>query len=435
MDELVVWKTQRNRKPLIIYGARQTGKSWLMEAFGAANYEHVASIDFTDNERMRHLFSGDFDISRIISQLSIESNAPIIPGKTLIIFDEIQEVPRALTSLKYFYEKVPEHHIIAAGSLLGVAHHEGISFPVGKVDSFTLHPLSFYEFLRAMGKTSMADALVQAGFEELEPLFSDELTKYLKEYFCVGGMPEVVADYAVHRDLSEVRRLQNNILRDYDRDFSKHMPARILERARLVWASIPSQLSRENKKFIYGAVRQGARGKDLEEAIQWLVDYGVVHKVSLVSATRAPLKSYASFSEFKLYTLDVGLLGSLAGLDVSVILQNSALFTEFKGSLTEQYVEQELKAHGFEPHYWSSPSSANELDFLIECNGKAVPVEVKAKENLKSKSLKAAHDKFSLPISVRTSLSGFRDEGWLVNIPLWAIGSIHTVLNRRTSPN
>jgi len=434
MDDLVAWKTSRNRKPLLIYGARQTGKTWLMEAFGSGYYENVASVDFTDNERMSSLFSGDFNVPRILSQLSIESDEPIKAGRTLIILDEIQEVPRALTALKYLYEKAPEQHIVAAGSLLGVALHEEISFPVGKVDSLTLHPMSFCEFLDAMGRSTLASAVRQANFDQQQPLFSDELAGYLKEYLFVGGMPEVVADYSTQRDFKEVRRLLRNILRDYDRDLSKHIPSRILERARMVWASIPSQLAKENKRFIYGAVRQGARAKDLEEAIQWLVDYGIVSKIPQVSTLRIPLKSYASLNEFKLYVLDVGLLGALAGLEASVVLEGSTLFTEFKGSITEQLVEQQLKAHGFELFYWSSPNSANELDFAIDYLGKPIPVEAKAEENLKSKSLKAVRDKFALPLCIRTSLSGYRDEGWLINIPLWSIGSTQAILNNLSEP-
>ena len=428
MDDLITWKTSRNRKPLLIYGARQTGKSWLMEAFGLNHYDNVAAIDFTDNERMRALFSGGYDIQRILSQLSLETNESIIPGKTLVILDEIQEAPRALTSLKYFYEKAPEYHIVAAGSLLGVALHEGTSFPVGKVDSFTLHPMSFHEFLIAMGREALATAVAKADFGQLQPAFTGELVSYLKEYLIVGGMPEVVADYSIHRDVNEARRLQGNILRDYDRDFSKHIPARILERARLVWASIPSQLSKENKKFVYGAVRKGARAKDLEEAIQWLVDYGAIRKIPQISTVKAPLKPYASLSDFKLYLLDVGLLGALSKLDVSLLLQGSALFTEFKGSIAEQYTEQQLEAHGFEPFYWSSPTSSNELDFVVDYLDRAIPIEVKAAESLRSKSLKAAREKFELPVSIRTSLAGYRDEGWLINVPLWAIGSIRSVL-------
>jgi predicted AAA+ superfamily ATPase len=291
--------------------------------------------------------------------------------------------------------------------------------------------MSFSEFLVAMGRETMADAVRNADFRQLEPFFTNELTAYLREYLYVGGMPEVVSDYAEHRDFNEVRRLQTNILRDYDRDFSKHVPIRILERLRLVWSSIPAQLSKENRKFVYGAVRHGARAKDLEEAIQWLVDYGAVRKVSLVSSMKTPLGAYASFSEFKLFALDVGLLAAMAGLDARVILDGSTMFTEFKGALTEQYVLQQLEAGGLQPFYWSSPSSQNEIDFVVDLMGGAVPIEVKAGENLRSKSLKAIRDRFDTPVSVRTSLSGYRDEGWLTNVPLWAAGSLPTILAGR----
>lgn len=430
MGDLRVWKKSRNRKPLIINGARQTGKTWLMKAFGAAEYRNSAYIDFTANERMRNLFSGDFDIERILSLLAIEANESIVPGETLIIFDEIQEVPRALTSLKYFYEQAPEQHIVSAGSLLGIAMHESASFPVGKVDSLTLHPLDFREYLVAMGKNKLAEALQEADFGLLQPVFSKELTAHLREYLFVGGMPEVVADYTANRDIAEVRRLQQGILKDYDRDFSKHAPARIIERMRLIWSSIPSQLGKENKKFIYGAVRQGARAKDLEEAIQWLVDYGAVRKTPHVSAIRTPLKSYASISEFKLFLLDVGLLGALSDLDASVVLNESALFTEFRGTYTEQYVEQQLEAVGLHPHYWSARNSSNEIDFVIDYKGLVVPIEAKAAENLKSKSLKTVREKFDLPCCIRTSLSGYRNEGWLINIPLWAMAAVKEVLDK-----
>jgi predicted AAA+ superfamily ATPase len=399
-----------------------------MKEFGATRYRNVALIDFTANERMRNLFAGDFDIPRILAQLALEANTQIVPGETLIIFDEIQEVPRALTSLKYFYERAAEQHLIAAGSLLGIALHEGASFPVGKVDNLTLHPMDFIEFITAMGKGSLAKAVREADFALLQPVFSEELAALLKEYLFVGGMPAVVSDYTLHRDMKEARRLQEGILNDYDRDFSKHAPTRIIERMRLVWASLPSQLGKENKKFIYGAVRRGARAKDLEEAVQWLQDYGVICKVPHVSAIRAPLMSYASISEFKLFALDVGLLGAMSGLDASMVLKSSALFTEFKGSYTEQYVEQQLEASGLKPCYWSSANSSNEIDFVIDVKGTTVPIEAKASENLKSKSLKAAREKYKLPLCVRTSLAGYRDEGWLINIPLWAIGALEKVL-------
>jgi predicted AAA+ superfamily ATPase len=335
--------------------------------------------------------------------------------------------------LKYFYERAAEYHLVSAGSLLGIALHEGASFPVGKVNSLTLHPLDFIEFLAAMGKERQAEAVRETDFALLQPLFSEELAALLKEYLFVGGMPAVVSDYSLHRDMREARRLQEGILNDYDRDFSKHAPARIIERMRLVWASLPSQLGKENKKFIYGAVRSGARAKDLEEAIQWLGDYGVICKVPHVSAIRTPLASYASISDFKLFVLDVGLLGAMAGLDASTVLEGSALFTEFKGSYTEQYVEQQLQASGLKPYYWSSANSSNEVDFVIGWRDAAVPLEAKASENLKSKSLKAVRERYDLPRCVRTSLAGYRDEGWLVNIPLWAIGSLQKLLEDRSA--
>lgn len=428
MKQLDAWKVSRNRKPLLLSGARQTGKSWLLKEFGTTRYSSVALIDFTDNERMRTLFAGDYDIPRILSQLSIEAGVSIKAEETLIIFDEIQEVPRALTALKYFYEKAPEHHIVAAGSLLGVALHEGVSFPVGKIDSLSLYPMSFIEFLMALGKVQLAEAIESADFALLEPLFKEELVSLLRSYYYVGGMPEVVADFVLHRDFFEARRLQKNILNDYDRDLSRHIPPRILERTRLVWSSIPSQLAKENKKFVYGAVRSGGRGKDFEESIQWLVDYGTVLKSPRLSSLHTPLKSYASASAFKLFVLDVGLLGALANLDAQAVLEGSTLFTEFKGALTEQYVAQQLLAQDVELYYWASDDSRVEIDFVLDQGKEAIPLEVKAEENLKSKSLISARDRFDIPLSIRTSLSGYRDEGWLLNIPLWAIGSINPIL-------
>jgi predicted AAA+ superfamily ATPase len=424
MQQLVAWKSSRNRKPLLISGARQTGKSWLMNEFGSQYYERVARIDFTDNERMRALFDGDFDINRLVTGISIETGVAISAHNTLIILDEIQEAPRAITALKYFYEKNPEYHVVAAGSLLGIASHQDLSFPVGKVDSLTLYPLNFFEFLQAKGQDVLADLLATARLDAVAPVFSDKLAGYLKEYLFVGGMPEVVADYVEHGDMVEVRRLQTNILNDYDRDFSKHAPLRILERLRTVWAAIPSQLAKENRRFVYGAVRQGARARDLEECIRWLVDYGVASKVPRVAAISMPPASYEDVGSFKLFTLDTGLLGALAGLDASSIIDGSAIFREFKGSITEQYVQQQLVSIGLQPFYWSAEASDAEVDFVVAVDAQVLPVEVKAEENHKAKSLRVACDKFKLQRAVRTSLSGYRDEGWLVNVPLWAIGAL-----------
>jgi predicted AAA+ superfamily ATPase len=398
-----------------------------MNEFGRQCYEQVARIDFTDNERMRAVFDGDFDVGRIVTGISIETGIAIVPDKTLIILDEIQETPRAVTALKYFYEKNSEYHIVAAGSLLGIASHQDLSFPVGKVDSLTLYPLSFFEFLQAKGQGVLVDLLASAQFDAIDPVFAGKLTGYLKEYLYVGGMPEVVADYVEHGDVIEVRRLQANILSDYDRDFSKHASLSILERLRMVWASIPSQLSKENRRFVYGAVRPGARARDLEECIRWLADYGVASKVPRVAAISMPPASYEDIGSFKLFALDTGLLGALAGLDASSIIDGSAIFREFKGSITEQYVQQQLVSAGLRPFYWSSTTANAEVDFVVAVGARVLPVEVRAEENLKAKSLRVACSKFKLVRAVRTSLSGYRDDGWLVNIPLWAVGALSSV--------
>jgi predicted AAA+ superfamily ATPase len=428
MQEMVAWKARRKRKPLLLYGARQTGKSWLMAEFGRACYPKVAAIDLSDNERMRALFSGDYDIGRIVGGIGIETGLAVTPGDTLIIIDEIQEEPRAVTALKYFYEKAPDYHVVAAGSLMGVALHKGTSFPVGKVDSLTLHPLDFPEYLAARGQELLADAVLQGRMGDIEPVFSKKLTGLLREYLFVGGMPEVVAEFAQHHDLTEARRIQQSILSDYDRDFSKHAPLRMLERMRLVWSSVPSQLAKENRKFLYGTVRPGARARDFEEAIQWLTDYGALRKVNRVAAIRSPLTAYEELAHFKLFALDVGLTSALAHLDARAVLEGSTLFTEFRGALTEQYVEQQLESAGLRPCYWSSESNA-EIDLLVEVQGQPLPIEVKAGENLRAKSLKVAHQRFGLEKSVRTSLSPYRDEGWLTNIPLWAIRGIRPLLS------
>lgn len=428
MNELVRWGSRTNRKPLLLYGARQTGKTWLLKEYGQRAYDDVIVIDFMLDDRARTLFTRDLDPKRVIASLEIQHGRRIDPEHTLLIFDEIQEAPRALTALKYFCEQAREYHVAAAGSYMGISvRREGESFPVGKVDMLTLRPMSFHEYVRERAGEPLAEALTRADFALLADV-EDRLQELLREYFVVGGMPEVVASYTTDGNLAEARRLQLSILADYEADFAKHAPARIVERMRLVWASLAGQLARENKKFIYGAVRPGGRAKDFEESIQWLSDYGVVHKVPRVSALRVPLASYANISNFKLFGLDVGLLGARSHLDPAAVLTGSSLFTEFKGALTEQYVLQELLVQNVEPWYWSSETGTAETDFAIETAGTVVPIEVKAGENLRSKSLKVACGKFGLDRAVRTSLSPYRDEGWLVNIPLWAIGSATTLL-------
>jgi uncharacterized protein len=430
MDKLVSWKTNPNRKPLLLRGARQTGKTWLMEEFAAQEFQDSIKIDFMFDEQARTLFEQDLDPKRIIRQIELRQGRAITPSKTLLIFDEIQEVPRGITSLKYFCEQAREYHVIAAGSYMGVAlRRNEESFPVGKVDQLTLRPLCFSEFVRATAGEPLADALEAASTEDLVAT-ADMLERLLKEYLIVGGMPEIVEAYRSKKDAAEARRLQLGILESYDADFSKHAPERILERMRLVWKSLPGQLARENKKFVYGTVRPGARARDFEESLQWLADYGAVSKVPRAGALHTPLLGYEDVSAFKLFSIDVGLLGAQAGLDPAVVLDGSHLFTEFKGAMVEQYVEQELRCLGYEPAYWSAEKGTAETDFCIPFGGTVLPIEVKAGENLRSKSLRVACEKFKLETALRTSLSPYRHDGWLVNVPLWAVGQFEKLMSR-----
>lgn len=423
MEELEAWKERERRKPLLLRGARQTGKTWLLKEFGRAEFKSVAYVDLLASTRARGIFDADFDIDRIVSALSAETSTHIVAGETLIVLDEVQEAPRALTALKYFYQDAPEYHVVAAGSYLGIAKHEGVSFPVGKVNTLTLEPMSFLEYLDAVGEEIAAVALREQGAVGIDPSLTQKMEHLLKEYLFVGGMPEAVDVFASSRDYHVAREVQSEILDAYDLDFSKHAPARILERMRLVWKGLPAQLAKENKKFVYGAARPGGRARDFEESIQWLVDYGAARRVSRVSALRTPLVSYRDEGAFKLFCVDVGILGALAHVQPSDVLEGSRLFTEFRGAIAEQYVCQQLAFRGASPAYWSSDSGRAEVDFAAEFAGEPVPIEVKAAENLQSKSLKVARDKFALKRCMRTSLAGYRDEGWLVNVPLWAIAS------------
>ena len=430
MRELVAWKGRPNRKPLLLRGSRQTGKTWLMEEFGREQFDSVVKIDFMYDESTKALFEQDLDPARIIKRIELSSGEVIDPESTLLVLDEIQEAPRGLTSLKYFCEKAPEYHVIAAGSYMGIAmSRDGESFPVGKVDELTLRPMGFCEFIRAIDGDSLADAIQDADVSLLSCV-SDKLERRLKDYFVVGGMPEVVETFKETGNYREARRLQALILDAYDADFGKHAPARILERMRLVWRSLPRQLAHENRRFVYGAARPGARARDFEESIQWLVDYGAVSKVPRVSALKVPLASYEDLGAFKLFCSDVGLLGALSGLDPTAVFEGSRLFTEFKGALTEQYVGQELRLLGFEPVYWSSDTGTAETDFAVQLAGSVVPIEVKAGENLQAKSLKVACEKFGLERALRTSLSAYRDEGRLVNVPLWLVSQAPKLIVR-----
>lgn len=421
MAELVAWKGRSGRKPLIVKGARQTGKTWLVKEFGRRQFADTVTIDFMLDESYKSLFAQDLDPHRIITQIELRTGRRIDPEDTLLFFDEIQEAPRGLTSLKYFCEQAPEYHVVAAGSYMGLGlRREGESYPVGKVDMLTFYPLTFEEFVRAAAGDVLADAL-EAGDMALLDSVADVIERHLKDYMVIGGMPEVVAEFVASGDYAECRRLQGDILQAYDADFSKHAPVRLLERMRMAWRSIPSQLAHENKKFVYGAVRPGARARDFEEALQWLEDYGVVYKVPRVAALRLPLGGYEDLSAFKLFCCDLGLLGAMAGLPETAVIDGSRVFTEFKGALTEQYVLQEYVAQGEQPVYWSNDSGSAEIDFALTSSRGIIPVEVKAGENLRSKSLRVACEKFCIDRAVRTSLSPYRDDGWLINVPLWAV--------------
>ena len=424
--DLEKWKNKANRKPLILRGARQVGKTWILHEFGRRAYKNVAYINFEANARMEALFASNLDTQRLLTGLRIEAGCPIEPETTLIIFDEVQENPRALTSLKYFAENAPEYHIAAAGSLLGISMHGGTSFPVGKVEFLNLYPLSFQEFLWALGEKPLAE-LISGGDWSMMDMFRDKLIEYLKYYYCVGGMPECVSQFAVSKDLAKTRDIQNQLLKTYDQDFSKYAEPSIVPRIRAVWGSIPSQLAREQRKFTYGLVREGARARDYEIAIQWLCDAGLLNKVYRISKPGVPLRAYHEGNAFKLFMVDTGLLAAHSRIPLKTLLEGSDLFEEAKGALTEQYVAQELRLRDdFDVCYWSSETSQAEVDFIIQQADSIYPIEVKASENLQSKSLKAYRDKFSPPRSYRVSLSPYREESWLTNLPLYGLFGLRT---------
>lgn len=421
MEQLNKWKQKTNKKPLIIRGARQAGKTWLMKEFGKTAYEKTVYINFDNNPQMKELFSLDMRIDRIIMGIELYVGHKISPHNTLLIFDEVQEVPKALSSLKYFNETAPEYQIICAGSLLGIALHQGTSFPVGKVEFMDLYPLSFTEFMRAMGKEQFVDLLDKGDFE-MATMFRQDYVDLLKYYYYVGGMPEVVQSFVDNRDFNEAREIQERILAAYEQDFSKHAPNEVVPRIRMLWNSIPAQLTKENKKFIYGIIKEGARAKDYETALMWLTDCGLVHKVYRVTAPSIPLKAYEDLKAFKLFLADVGLLGCMVRLNQSVLLNGNELFKEFKGALTEQYVLQQLKTvKGVDTYYWTNDRGNAEIDFLIDTGNEVVPIEVKAETNLKAKSLKTFCEKYNPKMAIRTSMTDYKQEDWLLNLPLWAV--------------
>ena len=421
MKSLKEWKNSPYRKPLILSGARQVGKTWLMKEFGRTEYTNIVYVNFDQDINAAGLFEGSINPDRIILGLRALSGMEIDPDNTLIIFDEVQEAPRALTSLKYFCEEAPQYSIIAAGSLLGVALHAGTSFPVGKVDRMHLYPLNFQEFLYAMGEDAAAEIL-QTKDQRMITVLREKLSDLLRQYYYVGGMPEAVNYYKDNKEFTGVRQIQKNLLAYYQQDFSKHAEPRLTERLNLVWSSIPAQLAKENRKFIYGQVRQGARAKDFELAIQWLSDCGLIHVIHRVTKPGYPLKAYEDLNAFKIYLLDVGLLGAMADLSSNTIVEGNRIFTEFKGALAEQYVLQELIAEDhLNPMYYSAENSRMEIDFIVQKGDEVIPIEVKAEENLRAKSLRSYCEKYKPKTAVRFSMSDYREQDWMVNVPLYEI--------------
>jgi predicted AAA+ superfamily ATPase len=430
IEFLKEWKLNQRKKPLIIRGARQVGKTWLMKEFANNEYNQSIYINFEVNKRMAGIFKDGFDLERIKLAIQIETGKQLDAEGSLLIFDEIQEAPEALSALKYFNEYAPALDIITAGSLLGVALHSNASFPVGKVDFFDLYPMNFYEYLEALNETSLIVLLKNGDW----PMIRDFKSKYiqlLKQYYYTGGMPEAVLSFSQNNDFQEVRKIQKRILMAYEQDFSKHAPIAIVPRIRMLWNSIPGQLARENKKFIYGLLRHGARAKEYEIALTWLLDSGLIHKINRVNKPSIPLIAYEDRSAFKLFLVDVGLLAAMGDLDVRTLLEGSSVFTEFKGALTEQFVLQQLltdKRNAI--YYWTSEKSSAEIDFLLQIQGKVFPVEVKAEENLQAKSLKVYAQKYTPIKAIRTSMTDYYEQDWMTNLPLYAILELPDVLEK-----
>lgn len=421
IKQLIEWKNSPRRKPLIIEGARQVGKTWLVKEFGKSHYQNCIYVNFEQEKGLQNIFEKDLNPQRIIETLQLYTNKVIKPEDSLIFFDEIQAAPSGITSLKYFYENASQYHIIAAGSLLGMSVHTGESFPVGKVNFLQMHPMSFIEFLNAIGKDQFANALIEQKWSILSP-FHEELCQILKSYLIVGGMPEAVNEYAERRDYKVVQEIQREILDSYERDFSKHAPINELPRIRQVWESVPTQLAKENKKFIYGLLREGARAKDYELAINWICDAGLLLKTNRVTKPESPLSHYAEPDIFKLYMLDVGLLSTLSNIRPEIILEGNRIFTEYKGALTEQFVHQQMTQKKYEGlYYWTNDRSTAEVDFVIQNGNMIIPIEVKAETNVHAKSFKLFCEKYNSTSAIRTSMLPYKEENWMTNIPLYGM--------------
>lgn len=428
LHALLQWKNKINRKPLIIQGARQVGKTWAMKHFGERHFVQTAYINFDNNVRMKSLFSGDYDIERLILGLKIESGVDIQADNTLLIFDEIQEMPQALSALKYFYEQAPQFYIVAAGSLLGVSLHQQVSFPVGKVDFLPMYPMDFREFLQAVGKSDLVNLLDSRDWTLIHAM-KHSYIDLLRQYYFVGGLPESVQTFVLTKNMDEVRQVQRNLLLAYEQDFSKHIPdANMVQKVRQLWHSIPEQLAKENKKFMFAQMQKGARSKDYEVALQWLKDSGLVYAVPRIKKPHLPLNAYQD-NAFKLFGFDVGLLAVQSHLDARVLLEGNRLFTEFKGALTEQYVLQQLLSmQPYPVFYWANEHGAAEVDFVLQKHQNIVPIEVKAEENLKAKSLKVYVEQFQAAGALRVSMADYREQDWLTNLPLYAL-SLFPVLD------
>ena len=418
------WKKSSDRKPLILRGARQVGKTWLLQEFGKTNYKSVAYVSLENNERVKGLFDLDFDAKRIIDGIELATNTKITPGETLVILDEIQECPKAITALKYFSEDAPAYHIAVAGRLLGMTLHEQVSFPVGKVNFLDIHPLDFSEFLIATGKDKLAEAISKHDFTSILP-FHEQIVDCLKTYLITGGMPAVVKNYLDEGNLLGTRRIQNDIIQAYENDFSKHAPKNVLPRIQEIFNILSAQLAKENKKFIFRMIREGARAKDYEMALIWLEDAGIVKRITRVNKAHLPLSVYADKDIFKLYMVDIGLLGAKVGLAPQTVLDGNELFIEFKGAMAEQFVFQELYSTGILPFYYAKDNSKGEIDFITDKNGVLVPIEVKSSKNTTSASLKnLLEHNTSIECGIKLSLLPYKDNGNIKNLPLYCAAAI-----------
>lgn len=421
-SKLIEWKESPSHKPLILNGVRQCGKTYIMKEFGKNEFQTFAYVNCDRNENLHQIFKGGFNISKIIRGISALSGVDIIPGKTLIFLDEVQSFPLVLESLKYFCEDAPDYHVAVAGSLLGIALHSGVSFPVGKVQTMKLYPMDFEEFLMAKGEQQLLRIMHDHDFDLLTALH-EKCKDLLRQYYYVGGMPEVVKSYIDNGQLKPVRAIQNEILSNYAGDFSKHAPYQEVPRISMVWQSILGQLSRENKKFIYGALKKGGRAKEFEVAIQWLVDAGLVYKVNKCTKPQLPLKFYEDFTAFKLYLCDCGLMGAMADTAAKDVLIGDSVFTEYKGAFTEQYVLQQILSSGISDiYYYSADDSRMEMDFLMQREGALLPVEVKGGTSIKSTSLHNYLMEHPGIQAIRYSMLPYKKQDFLTNIPLYAVG-------------